>query len=81
MYNLIEYSDNYLKTFGSLYQLCRDEPNNPITNSSLKSRFLNNTNNTGTINVQVAMLSKYVSNFWITLKMPLINCENNLILT
>ena len=24
---------------------------------------------------------KYLSNFWITLKMPLINCEVNLILT
>ena len=26
MYNLIEYSDNYLKTFGSLWQCYRDEP-------------------------------------------------------
>ena len=27
------------------------------------------------------ILLKYVSNFWRTLKMPLINCEINLILT
>ena len=26
MYNLIEYSDNYSKTFGSLWQYYRDEP-------------------------------------------------------
>ena len=26
MYNLIEYSDNYSKTSGSLWQNCRDEP-------------------------------------------------------
>ena len=48
IYNLIEYSDNYLKTSRSLYQFCRDEPKNPIADSELlkfKSRFLNNTNN------------------------------------
>ena len=27
MYNLIEYSDNYSKTSGSLYQYYKDEPN------------------------------------------------------
>ena len=26
MCNLIEYSDNYLKTFGSFWQYCRDKP-------------------------------------------------------
>ena len=26
MYNLIEYSDDYSKTSGSLWQNCRDEP-------------------------------------------------------
>ena len=30
MYNLIEYSDNYLKTSGSLWQYYRDDPNNNI---------------------------------------------------
>ena len=29
MYNLIEYSNNYSETCGSLWQYCRDEP--PIT--------------------------------------------------
>ena len=33
MYNLIEYNDKYSKTSGSLYQFCRDEVNNVITES------------------------------------------------
>ena len=35
MYNLIEYSDNYFKTSGSLWQYYRDEPNDNLTNSKL----------------------------------------------
>ena len=27
MYHLTEYSDNYSKTSGSLWQYCKDEPN------------------------------------------------------
>ena len=39
MYNLIEYSDNYSKTFGSLWQYYKDEPNDNLTDSeSLKSK-------------------------------------------
>ena len=38
MYNLIEYSDNYSKTSGSLCQYYRDEPNDNLTDSeSFKS--------------------------------------------
>ena len=33
MYNLIECSDNYAKTSGSLWQYYRDEPNNKLANS------------------------------------------------
>ena len=33
MYNLIEYSDNYSKTSGSLWQYYRDDPNDNITQS------------------------------------------------
>ena len=32
MYNLIEYSNNYSKTSGSLWQYYRNEPNDNITN-------------------------------------------------
>ena len=33
MYNLIEYSDNYVKTPGSLWQYYRDEPNDNLEDS------------------------------------------------
>ena len=33
MYNLIEYSDNYSKTSGSLWQYYKDDPNDNITQS------------------------------------------------
>ena len=33
MYNLIEYSKNYRKTRGSLWNYYRDEPTNQIANS------------------------------------------------
>ena len=37
--------------------------------------------NDGTKNVGTMVPLKYLSNFWRTLEMPLINCEINLILT
>ena len=33
MYNLIEYSDNYAKTLGSLWQYFRDEPDDNLADS------------------------------------------------
>ena len=39
MYNLIEYSDDYSKTSGSLWQYYRDEPNDNLADSeSFKSK-------------------------------------------
>ena len=39
MYNLIEYSDNYSKTSGSLWQYCKDGPNdNMVDPKSFKSK-------------------------------------------
>ena len=39
MYNLIEYSDNYSKTSGGLWQYYKDEPNDNLANSqSFKSK-------------------------------------------
>ena len=35
MYNLIEYSNNYAKTTGSLWQYYRDEPNDNLPDSEL----------------------------------------------
>ena len=81
MYNLIEYSDNYSKTSGSLYQFYRDGPNDNITDSEtfkFKSIFLDNANNAGITNAKIAVTLNNLSNFWRTLEMPLINCEINL---
>ena len=85
MYNLIEYSDNYSKTSGSLWQYYKDEPNDNLANSeSFKSK-VKITGNTpaggNTKDVKIIVPLKYLSNFWRTLEMPLINCEVNLILT
>ena len=85
MYNLIEYSDNYAKTTGSLWQYFRDIPNDFLRNSkSIKSKIkitgkTPNDNNEKDVEIMVPL--KYLSNFWRTLEMPLINCEVNLILT
>ena len=85
IYNLIEYSDNYAKTTGSFWKYFRDEPDDNIENSeSFKSKIKitgktpNNGNKRG---VEIMVPLKYLSNFWRTLEMPLINCEVNLILT
>ena len=85
MYNLIEYSDNYAKTSGSLWQYFRDEPNDHLRDSeSFKSK-IKITGKTPVNNnekdVEIMVPLKYLSNFWRTLEMPLINCEVNFILT
>ena len=85
MYNLIEYSDNYSKTSGSLWQYYKDEPNiilNDSESSKSKIKITGNTPADGnTKDVEIMVPLKYLSNFWRTLEMPLINCEVNLILT
>ena len=40
----------------------------------------NNGNIVGIVNVEIMVPLKYLSNFWRTLEMPLINCEVELIL-
>ena len=94
MYNLIEYSDNYAKTTESLWQYCKEIParnNNDeiiifdasnLTDSfKFKAKITGQTGNDGTKDVEIMVPLKYLSNFWRTLEMPLINCEVNLILT
>ena len=85
MYNLIEYSGNYAKTSGSLWQYYRDEPNNNLANSELfkfKVKITGKTpNDDNEKDVEIMVPLKYLSNFWRTLEMSLINCEVNLILT
>ena len=85
MYNVIEYSDNYFKTSGSLWQYYKDNPNDNLANSkSFKSKVKvtgKTPNNGNTKDVEITIPLKYSSNFWRTLEIPLINCEVNLILT
>ena len=94
MYNLIEYSDNYAKAIGSLWQYCKDIPardnndeidafdaNNLTDSFNFKVKITGQTGDDGTKDVEIMVPLKYLSNFWRTLEMPLINCEVNLILT
>ena len=85
MYNFIEYSDNYSKPSGRLWQYYKDDPIDNITQcESFKSK-IKITGKTpaagNTKDVKIIVPLKYLSNFWRTLKIPLINCEVNLILT
>ena len=94
MYNLIEYSDNYAKTTGSLWQYCKDIPargnndeiaafdaNNLTDSFKFKAKITGETGNDGTKDVEIIVPLKYLSKVWRTLEMPLIYCEVNLILT
>ena len=92
MYNLIEYSDVYSKTSGSLWQYYRDEPaldnngniidfpdgNNNSASFKFVQKITGQTGNGDTKDVEIMVPLKYLSNFWRTLEMPLINCEINL---
>ena len=95
MYNLIEYSDNCSKTSGSLWQYCKEIPavnnkgniidfiNTNTTHSfKFKTKITGQANNDGEINgIEIMVPLKYLSNFWRTLEISLINCEVELILT
>ena len=93
MYNLIEYSDNYQDSLATLYQYKRDEPpdalaNNLTQNNSdsfkYKVELLGDPVHAVSIarrNVKVVVPLKYLSNFFRSLEMPLINCKIKLNLT
>ena len=91
MYNLIEYSENYADSSASLYQFKRDEQNmtnagNPdnITDADsssfkYKSSPLGSRNATGALeNAKIVVPLKYLSNFFRSLEMPLINYKIHL---
>ena len=76
MYNLIEYSDNYAKTTGSLWQYCKYIParnnNNQIVNFTtnnltdsfnFKAKIKGQTDDDGTKDVEIMVPLKYLSNF------------------
>ena len=85
MYNLIEYSDNYAKATGSLWQYFRDEPDDDLEDSeSFKSKIKitgKAPDDDNEKDAEIMVPLKYLSNFWRNHEMPLINCEVNLILT
>ena len=90
MYNLNEYSDNYADSCGSLYQFKRDEspmndagnPNNVALYNSAsfkyKSSLLGNDadgTDRSLKNTKIVVSLKYLSNFFRSVKMLLINCK------
>ena len=91
IYNLLEYSKNYRKTIGSLYNYYRDElsddnnpynfPNTNVVNSSAfkyKNKITGNTNRVGKQDVELAIPLTYLGNFWRALNIPLISWEVSL---
>ena len=95
IYNLIEYSDNYSETSGSLWQYCKDIPavnnngdmvdfngTNATDSFNFKTKITGQTDNNGRIdNVEIMVSLKDLSNFLRTLELVLTNCEVNFILT
>ena len=94
MYNLIEYSDNYQVSSATLYQYKRDEP--PEANA-IDDLTVDNSNsfkykvsllgypvvadNIAKRSVKVVVPLQYLSNFFRSLELPLINCKIKLNLT
>ena len=89
---MIEYSDSYSDSSGSLWQFKRDEiPTNANVCNANSSSFKYKSSLIGNLvpdgangkkeKVKIAPPSKYLSNFWRSLGMPLINCELELSLS
>ena len=55
--------------------------NNPTDSFNFKVKITGQTDDDGTKDVEIMVPLKYLSNFWRTLEMLLLNCEVNLILT
>ena len=97
MYNLLEYSKNYRKKTGSLWNYYIGEPSDTLSSDSesfkYKTSITENTynigfgeagydaNKVGKNETEVVIPLKHLSNFWRSLNIPLINCEVELILT
>ena len=68
VYRLIEYSDNYSKIFGILWQFCRDQPALNSDDDAAVDFTDNATTGSFKIKEKIKILLKYLSNFWRTLK-------------
>ena len=89
---MIEYSNNYSDTSGSLWQFKRDEV--PANNADLtinnsqsfkynavllgKTADAVNNTNSSVKDTKIVVPLKYLSNFWRSLEIILINCKVNL---
>ena len=90
MYNLIEYNNDYSRTSGSLWQHCKEilavnnagniVDFNGVNATDSKTKLTVQTNKDGINDVEIMAPLKYLSTFWRTLEMLLINCEVELIL-
>ena len=94
---MLEYSRNYRKATGSLWNYYRNEPSNalPFNSESFKYKTSITGNTYNLVNnddsydankvckneTGIIALLKHLSNFWRTLDMAWINCEIELILT
>ena len=97
MYSLLEYSKNYRKTTGNLWNYYRDEPSDPLSSNSESFKYetsiQENAYNIGAgeagydankfakNETEVVIPLKHLSYFWKSLNIPLINSEVELILT
>ena len=75
---LIKYSNNYPVTWRSLSQNYKHMSNNKLSDLKLfrfQSTFTVNTNADWKRDLEKVVLLKYSSNFWLTMEIPLINCE------
>ena len=97
VYNLLEYSKNYRKTTGSLWNYYRDKPSDSLSSNyesfKYKTSITGNTYNVGEgeagydvdrvskNKTEVVIPLKHLSNLRKSLNIPLINCEMELILT
>ena len=94
MYDLIEYNNNHSKSSERLWQYYKDKPaltdaggvvnssdaNNNSASFKFKQKITDKTAAGGTKNVEIMVTLKYLSNFWRTHQMPLINLELNIFL-
>ena len=97
MYNLLQYSKNYKKTTGSLWNYYKDEPRDPRSSNFESFKYETsitgntyyvgdgeegyNENKVGKNETEVVIPLKHLSNFWRSFNIPLINGEVELILT
>ena len=89
MYNLLEFSDKYSMTPGGFWNCYKNEINdstieinddgNEISNNksitSTSFKYKANKTNNDTLNAEVVVSSKSLSNFWRFLNLPFINCQ------